>query len=150
MGTIRGERTVDIDAPVERVYVIAADIERAPGWQAALEDVEILARDGEGRATSVDAEFDARVRTIRARLRYAYEPPGAITWDQERGDVKAMRGSWRLEDLGGGRTRATYGLEVDPGRMLGLLLRGSMEDKVRDYLLSGAADGLKARAEASG
>ena len=30
MGTIRGERTVEIDAPVERVFAIAADIERAP------------------------------------------------------------------------------------------------------------------------
>jgi ribosome-associated toxin RatA of RatAB toxin-antitoxin module len=150
MAIIRGERTVEVDAPPERCFEVAADIERAPGWQAALEDVEVLARDGEGRATSVDAEYDARVRTIRARLRFAYDPPGAITWDQERGDVKALHGWWRLEDLGGGRTRATYGLEVDPGRVLGLLLRGSMEDKVRDYLLAGAADGLKTRAEASG
>jgi ribosome-associated toxin RatA of RatAB toxin-antitoxin module len=150
MAIIRGERTVEVDAPPERCFEVAADIERAPGWQAALEDVEVLARDGEGRATSVDAEYDARVRTIRARLRFAYDPPGAITWDQERGDVKALHGWWRLEDLGGGRTRATYGLEVDPGRVLGLLLRGSMKGKVRDYLLAGAADGLKARAEASG
>jgi uncharacterized membrane protein len=34
MGTIRGERTVEIDAPVQRVFEIAADIERAPEWQA--------------------------------------------------------------------------------------------------------------------
>jgi uncharacterized membrane protein len=147
MGTIRGERTVEIEAPVERVYAIAADIEHAPEWQSSLRDVDVLARDGEGRATSVQTESDAKVRTIRTHLRFAYHPPTEIVWDQERGDVKALRGWWRIEDLGGGRTRATYGLEVDPGRMLGLLLRGPAEGKVRDFLLAGAADGLKARAE---
>jgi ribosome-associated toxin RatA of RatAB toxin-antitoxin module len=149
MGLITGERMVEIDALVERCFEIAADISRAPSWQAALEDVEVLSRDGDGRAASADAEFDARVRTIRSRLRFSYGAPGRIDWEQERGDVKALRGWWRLEDLGGGRTRATYGLEVDPGRMLAMLLRGSMEDKVRDFLLGGAAEGLKARAEGS-
>ena len=147
MGVIRGERTVEIDAPVDRVFAIAADIENAPEWQASLKDVEVLERDGERRATSVETESDAKVRTIRSRLRYVYEPFSTITWEQESGDVKALRGSWRLEDLGGGRTRATYGLDVDPGRMLGLLLRGPVEASVRDFLLGGAAEGLKRRAE---
>ena len=118
MGTIRGERTVEIDAPVQRVFEIAADIEHAPEWQRSLTDVEVLERDGERRAKSVETESNASVRTIRSRLRFEYEPPAAITWDQERGDVKALRGWWHFEDLGGGRTRATYGREVDPGRML--------------------------------
>jgi uncharacterized membrane protein len=148
MGTIRGERTVEIDAPVERVFEIAADIEHAPEWQRSLTDVEVLERDGERRAKSVETESNASVRTIRSRLRFEYEPLSAITWDQERGDVKALRGWWHFEDLGGGRTRATYGLEVDPGRMLGLLLRGPAEGKVRDFLVGGAAEGLKERAEA--
>jgi uncharacterized membrane protein len=150
MAVISGERAVEIEAPIDRCFAIAADIERAPSWQAALEDVDVLSRDSEGRAESVDASFDARVRTIRAHLRYSYDAPSRISWEQERGDVKALRGWWRLEDLGAGRTRATYGLEVDPGRILGMLLRGSMEDTVREYLLGGAAEGLKGRAEGSG
>jgi uncharacterized membrane protein len=148
MGIIRGERTVEIDAPVDRVFAIAADIEHAPEWQQSLKDVEVHERDGDRRATSVETESDAKVRTIRSRLRFAYEPPTRITWEQERGDVKALHGWWRLEDLGSGRTRATYGLEVDPGRMLGMLLRGPAEGKVRDFLVGGAAEGLKERAEA--
>ena len=148
MGIIRGERTVEIDAPVDRVFAIAADIERAAEWQQSLKDVDVHERDGDRRATSVETESDAKVRTIRSRLRFAYDPPTGITWEQERGDVKALNGWWRLEDLVGGRTRATYGLEVDPGRMLGMLLRGPAEGKVRDFLVGGAADGLKERAEA--
>lgn len=148
MGTIHGERTVEIDAPIQRVFEVAADLDRAPEWQHSLKNVEVHERDGEHRATTVDTESDAKVRTIHSRLRYVYEPPTRITWDQERGDIKAVRGWWRLEDLGSGRTRATYGLEVDPGRMLGLLLRGPAEGKVRDFLLDGTAEGLKERAEA--
>jgi hypothetical protein len=87
------------------------------------------------------------VRTIRARLRFSYAEPSRIEWNQERGDVKSLHGWWQLDDLGDGRTRATYGLEVDPGRMLGMLLRGSMEDRVREFLLAGTAEGLKERAE---
>ena len=147
MGTISGERSVEIDAPIERCYEIAADIAHAPEWQGSLKDVEVLERDGDKRAALAETESDAKVKTVRAVLRFSYHPPTAITWVQEKGDTKALTGSWAFEDLGGGRTRATYGLEADPGRMLGLLLRGPAEGKVRDFLLGDAAEGLKQHVE---
>jgi uncharacterized membrane protein len=147
MGTIKGDRTVEIDAPIERCYEIASDIANSPEWQGSLKDVEVLERDGERRAVLVETESDAKVKTVRARLRFSYEPPTAIRWVQEKGDTKSLHGSWSFEDLGGGRTRATYALEADPGRMLGMLLRGPAEAKVRDFLVGNAADGLKEKAE---
>jgi uncharacterized membrane protein len=147
MGTIQGDRTVEIDAPIERCWEIAADIENAPEWQGSLKDVEILERDGDRRALLVETESDAKVKSVRAVLRFSYEPHTAIRWVQEKGDTKSLTGSWTFEDLGGGRTRATYALEADPGRMLGMLLRGPAETKVRDFLVGNAADGLKEKAE---
>jgi uncharacterized membrane protein len=147
MGNIKGDRTVEIDAPIERCYEIAADIENSPEWQGSLKDVEVLERDGERRALLVETESDAKVKTVRALLRFSYEPPTGIRWVQEKGDSKSLTGSWSFEDLGGGRTRATYALEADPGRMLGILLRGPAEGKVRDFLVGNAADGLKEKAE---
>jgi uncharacterized membrane protein len=149
MGNIKGDRSVEIDAPIERCYEIAADIQNAPEWQGSLKDVEILERDGERRALLVETESDAKVKTVRAVLRFSYDPPTAIRWVQEKGDTKSLTGSWSFEDLGGGRTRATYALEADPGRMLGMLLRGPAEGKVRDFLVGNAADGLKEKAEAA-
>ena len=146
MGRIRGERTVEIDAPLEHCYAIASDIENAAVWQGSLKDVEVLTRDAEGRPELVETISDATVREIRSRLRFSYDPPTAIRWRQERGDVKALEGWWTLEE-DGGRTRATYGLDADPGRILGLLLRGPVEGRVREHLLGGAAEGLKRRAE---
>jgi uncharacterized membrane protein len=146
---ITGDRSVEIDAPIDVCFKIAADIEHAPAWQGSLKDVEVLSRDGDKRAEVVETESDAKVKTVKARLRFSYTEPTRIEWVQEKGDTKALRGWWDLEDLGGKRTRATYGLEVDPGRMLGLLLRGPAESAVRDFLLGGAADGLKREAESN-
>ena len=147
MGVIKGDRSVEIEAPIERCYEIAADIANATEWQGSLLDVEVLERDGEKRAVLVETESDAKVKHVKAILRFSYDPPTGITWVQEKGDTKSLHGSWAFEDLGG-RTRATYALEADPGRMLGMLLRGPVEGKVRDFLLGNAAAGLKEKAEA--
>ena len=150
MGIIHGERTVEIEAAVVVCYEIAADIENAHHWQGSLKGVEVLARDDEGRPHLVQTVSDAKVKEVRSRLRFAYDPHSSVRWTQEKGDVKALDGWWALEEIGEGRTRATYGLEADPGRMLGLLLRGPVEGRVRDFLLGSAAAGLKARAEQAG
>ncbi len=148
MANIKGEKTVEIDAPIERCFTIAADIDNAPDWQGSLKDVEVLERDGDGRAELVETASDAKVKTVKARLRFSYEEPTRITWVQEKGETKSLNGWWDFEDLGEGRTRASYGLDVDPGRMLGMLLRGPVQDQVRNFLLGGAAEGLKKQAEA--
>jgi len=147
MGNIVGDSTVEIDAPIERCFEISADIQNAPEWQGSLKDVEVLERDADRRPELVETESDAKVKRVKARLRFSYDEPTGITWVQEKGDTKALRGWWEFEDLGGGRTRATYGLDVDPGRMLGMLLRGPVEGQVRNFLLGGAAEGLKKQAE---
>ena len=147
MGVIKGDRSVEIEAPIERCYEIAADIANAADWQGSLKDVEVIERDAEKRAVLVETESDAKVKTVKAVLRFSYDPPTGIRWVQEKGDTKSLTGSWTFEDLGSGRTRATYGLEADPGRMLGMLLRGPAESAVRDFLLGNAASGLKEKAE---
>jgi uncharacterized membrane protein len=147
VGNIKGERSVEIEAPIERCFEIAADVGKAPEWQDSLRDAEVLERDGDRRPSLVETESNAKVKTVKALLRFAYDEPTSIRWEQEKGDVKSLHGWWEFEDLGGGRTRATYGLDVDPGRMLGMLLRGPVAGQVRDFLLGGFADGLKRRAE---
>ena len=148
MGELRAERTVEIEAPLERCFEIVSDLESTPDWQDSMISIEVLERDSERRPTLCEIVSDAKVKQVTSELRFAHHPPDSMTWEQEKGDMKRLNGAWTLEDLGEGRTRATYGLDVDPGRMLGLLLRGPVEGKVRDYLVGGAAEGLKGRAEA--
>src|SRR3954470_24774259 len=100
MGTINAKATVEIDAPAERCYAIAADLERAPEWQRSLQSVEVLERDAEGRPTLVETVSDASVKTVKARLRFSYDPPGAIRCRQEKGELKSLEGGWTFADLG--------------------------------------------------
>jgi hypothetical protein len=88
-------------------------------------------------------ETDAKVRRLGSDIRFSYERPGRISWIQEDGDLKAVEGSWELEDLGDGRTRVTYWLEVDLGRTLGLLIRGPLVGVLRGQLVDSMPEKLK-------
>ena len=136
-----------IAAPAADLWSVLVDFERYPTWVRDLKQVEVLERDAEGRPEVVQSENDAKVKTVKSRLRFSYEKPHRIEWVQEKGDTKSVRGWWNLEDLGSEGTRATYALEVDPGRMLGMLMKGPVEGQVRDFLLGNAASGLKEEAE---
>jgi uncharacterized membrane protein len=148
MGILKASSTVEVDAPTARCYEIISDLENSPEWQEAMVSAEVLEKDSEGRAGLVEIKSDAKVKTVTARIAFKYQPETGMTWEQKKGDLKWMTGSWELEDLGDGRTRATYALEADTGRMLGLLLKGPVEDKVKQWLTEDATSGLKKFAEA--
>jgi carbon monoxide dehydrogenase subunit G len=150
VGNLIASHTVEIEAPREDVYAAAADVPAAHVWNPSLKSVEVLETDAEGRAELVEMKADALVRETKQRVRFSYQPPEGLSWIQEKGDVKSLEGSWELVELDGGRTQATYALDVDPGRILGMLLRGPVEGKVKEFLSKGAAEGLKEHVEAQG
>jgi len=143
MGHLGGSASCEIDAPIERVWSLIEDVESAPDWQGGLDASTALEHDESGRALLVETESDIKVRRIRARVRFAYEAPRRLSWTQEKGEMKSLEGSWELEDLGGGRTRATFNLDADPGRMLGMLIRGPVEAATRAIFVSGRPGELK-------
>ena len=147
---IRGEQSTEIGASRETVFAIASDLERYPEWQDFLQRVSVRERDAAGQATLVQAEADAKVTALKIVLRATREEPRRVAWRSEGGDVKALNGAFDLAAAGDGRTRATFGLEVDPGFKLGLLLKGPVADRLRDRVLHGMLDGLKRRAEQGG
>jgi hypothetical protein len=120
------------------VFEVAIDYDTFPAWQAAVQRVGVLGRDGAGRGELVRFEIDAKVRRIAYTLRYHYDPPGRIWWDFVEGDgVADVEGEYELEPLDDGRTRVTYRLGIDPGVPVpGLLARrlsrGVMKRSVTD------------------
>jgi uncharacterized membrane protein len=147
---IHGEQSIEIDAGVDAVYAVASDLERYPEWQDFLHRVTVLERDPAGRAVLVNAEADATVTAISLRLRATRDEPRRVAWRSEGGDVKALSGAFDLVGAAAGHTQARFGLEVEPGFKLGLLLRGPVGDRLRDHILSGMLEGLKRRAEGAG
>jgi carbon monoxide dehydrogenase subunit G len=149
MAPLTGSSTAEIHAPLETVWALVQDVESAPDWQGGLKSMHALDRDEEGRATRCEAETDAKVRTVKSVVRFTYDGPQRLTWTQEKGDLKSVNGSWELEDLGGDRTRATYSIEADLGRTLGMLVRGPIVDVLRHMLAGARAGELKAAIEKS-
>jgi carbon monoxide dehydrogenase subunit G len=143
MANLTGSSTAEIDAPLAQVWDLVADVEQAPDWQGGLKRLTATERDAEGRATLCESESDAKVRTIKSTVRFSYDAPTRLTWTQEKGELKSVDGSWTLEDLGKNRTRATYDLEVDLGRMLSLVIRGPLVDLLRGMLVNARAGELK-------
>jgi ribosome-associated toxin RatA of RatAB toxin-antitoxin module len=148
MGTITGNSTAEIDAPIDEVWALVEDVEKAPQWQGGLKAMRAIERDDQGRATLCESESDAKVRSVKSTVRFTYGGPTRLSWRQEKGELKAVDGSWKLEDLGGNRTSARYDLEVDLGRMLGMVIRGPLVDLLRGMLVGARAGELKRAVEA--
>ncbi len=149
MAKVTGSSTAEIDAPLERVWEVVEDVEDAPNWQGGLKGLRALERDDDGHVLLCEADNDAKVLSVKSTVRFAYDAPTRLSWTQEKGQLKSVDGRWELEDLGDGRTRATYALEVDPGRRLGMIVRGPVVDVLRDMLAGARAGELKRRVEGS-
>src|SRR3954471_5317819 len=140
---IEGTASIEIAAPIDHVYAVAADVEGSPAWQPEIKEARVVERDGDGQQVVVDMATDAKVRTLSSRLRFRYDEPHGLTWRQERGDLKSVDGAWSFDDLGGGRTRATYSMTVDLGRMLGMVIRGPLVGVLRGQLVESMPGKLK-------
>jgi hypothetical protein len=139
MAVLRGSSSAETKVGVERCWALAQDVEHAPDWQGGLERVEVLERDAEGRPSVCDTLSDAKFTKVRCRVRFEYEPPGRVSWSMVTSeDLEAMDGSWDLEPLGGGASRVTYSLAVDPGP-IGLLAR-PLERMIRPLVVGRRAD----------
>ena len=147
MGRLGGSATTEIDAPLETVWAVVQDVLAAPEWQSGLDTVTALEHDAHGRPTLVDSESDLKVRRVRSQVRILYEDPTRLSWRQASGDLKSVEAVWELDDLGSGRTRVSYRLDVDPGGVLGLIIRGPVEAATRAIFVNGRPGELKRRVE---
>lgn len=145
MARLSGTANAEIDAALERVWAVLEDVMAAPEWQGGLDKVTALERDADGRPTLVDSEADIKVRRLRSRVRIRYDRPTRLSWVQEKGDLKAVEAVWELEDLGNGHTRVRYRFDADPGRVLGLVIRGPVLAATRAVFVNGRPDELKRR-----
>jgi ribosome-associated toxin RatA of RatAB toxin-antitoxin module len=147
MTKVSGSASADIDAPIDTVWAIVQDVDRWPEWQGTLGALRALDHDGEQRATVCQIQLDAKVKQIAMKLRCEYQAPTRMSFQRQSGDLDSLAGSWQLEDLGDDRTRATYELVVNPGRILNFLLNDATTQQLRQTLVDVRPGELKNRAE---
>lgn len=134
-------RSIEIAAPVERCFAVIADFERYPEFLPEVRSIRTSNRVG----PELDVHYEAEiVKLIKYSIRAREERPHKLTWSFIDGEfMKDNRGGWLLEDLGGGRTRATYSIEV----VLGRLVPQSIVTALVDTQLPKLLQSFKARIE---
>ena len=146
MGAYGDCQTAEIAAPPERCFALLTDYERLPSWQGAVRAARVLERDERGRGAVVEYEIDAKVKTVRYRLRQIYDEPRRLASEYLGGDFRDFSGEWRFEAAGEHRTRAELDLRIDPGRFVPGPVRGA----IADALMRRALRDLKREAERDG
>jgi ribosome-associated toxin RatA of RatAB toxin-antitoxin module len=142
-------RTIEVDAPPERCFALMTDYERMPSWQGAVRSIHVEERDEQGRGSVVSYEVDAKLKTVRYRLRQVYDEPHRLASEYLGGDFRDFSGEWRFEPAGEGRTHVELDLRIDPGRFLPGPVRGAIADAVmkralRDLKREAERDGVPA------
>ena len=141
--TERVQDNIDIEASDEDIFEVATDFESYPEWNAGIKRVEVKDTDGEGRATKVFFEVDARVRVMSYTLQYDYSnAPESFSWDLADGDPKELSGAYsfdEFEDV----TEVTYELAIDPG----FPLPGFLRKQAQRQIMKAALTDLKKRVE---
>jgi len=142
MGASAAEHSEVIAASPEACLDALLDFDSYPDWQSAVKSAEVLE---DGSDPVVEFRVDAKIKTIRYVLRYHPEPPSRLWWEYVDGDVRSVAGEYELEDLGDGTTRATYRLEIDPGRFV----PGPVKKALTDGVMRTSVRELKVRVEGS-
>jgi ribosome-associated toxin RatA of RatAB toxin-antitoxin module len=146
MGSYGDCRTIEVDAPPERCFALLTDYERIPSWQGAVKSIRVLERDERGRGSVVEYEVDAKLKTVRYRLRQVYDEPHRLASEYLGGDFRDFSGEWRFQPAGESRTHVELDLRIDPGRFVPGPVRGAISDAV----MKRALRDLKREAEKHG
>ncbi|MCW5935145.1 MAG: SRPBCC family protein [Fimbriimonadia bacterium] len=146
----RIELSAQINAPLERVYAIAKDVESFPQFMADLKSLVVLERSPDGSRTVT--EWVGFVPQFRLNVKWTEED----IWDDQaktchfkqlKGDYDRMVGEWRFTESNGGTefiSLLDYEFNVP---LLGPLVQKVVQHLVKQNL-QGVLNGIKARAEA--
>lgn len=140
---MRFEKTIEIDAPRQRVWEVLSDLGAWPQRIETVDTVELL--------TPAPITTGSRVRLKQPKMPEgtwevtAWDAPTSFTWTQKTGGVTSVA-DHRIEDLGDGRSRLTLTLD-----MRGLLIPiiGLFYRDLTNRYMSLEAQGMKRAAESA-
>jgi ribosome-associated toxin RatA of RatAB toxin-antitoxin module len=143
MGVYEATREIEVEAPPQACFDALTDYERLPDWQSRVRECRVLERDEEGRGRDVAYEVDARIRTVRYRLRHDYDEPRRIGSTYVEGDFRRFEGHYDFREAPGG-CLVTLRLAIDPGlrlpgpvvRLVNEAVMGRALAELRDHVQS--------------
>jgi ribosome-associated toxin RatA of RatAB toxin-antitoxin module len=146
----RIEQSVEIDAPIARVYTIARDVEAFPQFMADLQSLAVLERSPDDRRTVT--EWVGIIHAFKMKIKWTQED----LWNAEtyrddfkmlQGDMDRMEGYWQFEPVSESRTRFVSVVDYDFNvPMVGPMVKGLVKKLMTENLQS-TLDAIKRRAE---
>jgi ribosome-associated toxin RatA of RatAB toxin-antitoxin module len=138
-----GGLTDVIAAPPDKVIEALLDFESYPDWQGSVLECEVLDRDAEGRGSRIRMKVDAKIRKVEYIVKYSYDLPNALAWDQESGDLKDNHGRYTFTPREDGGTDVSVDITFE----IGFFVPGPMKNLIRDQSLKNSMRELRKRVE---
>ncbi len=138
------KESIEINASPEVVFGVIIAYEKYPEFLDDVSAVKVLSR---GDGTARIEQTLSLVKEVTMTLKLTEVENTSVRWVTEGGSkfLKKNDGSWELEDLGNGRTRATYGLDVE----VGMWVPKTIINKMTGSTLPKTLEAFKKRAEAA-
>ena len=93
----------------KELYQLVTDYEKYPEFLAEVKACKVLKTEGNHKL--VDYKVSV-VKAVNYQLKTTEVEPSLVSWEFAGGEVfKTMSGSWKLEEVPGGKTKATYAVE---------------------------------------
>ena len=137
--------TITIDAPLDEVLAVIADIEKYPEWTGQIKSAAIVETDPAGRPHQARFVMDAGVLTDEYLLEYVWSATG-VDWQLVGKSTvqKSQVGSYALAAKDA-TTVVTYKLSVD----IAMPMLGMFKRKAEKMIMDSALKELKKRVESS-
>ncbi|HYJ23541.1 MAG TPA: SRPBCC family protein [Acidimicrobiia bacterium] len=131
-------QTLEIDAPAEALYDVAADIASYPEWATGVKEVEVLERTADGLVERARFVVAGMVKEIEYVLRYTHDRPNVLSWvaEEDSKDVRMLEGSYTFTAVDGA-TEVVYALTVEPNFKMPGFLRRQAENQIVTTALRG-------------
>ena len=134
---------ITIDAPLDEVLAVIADIPSYPEWTGQIKSASVVEEGPAGKPKAATFVMDAGVLKDEYTLEYDWKPDG-VSWHLVGKSTvqKSQVGSYTLADKGGS-TEVTYKLAVD----IAMPMIGMFKRKAEKMIMDTALKELKKRVE---
>ena len=104
-------KTETYPLPAERFYQVITDYQSYPEYMDGVDGVCVIEESEQGAMVEYSLNI---IKQFTYQLKLDHQAPRRVSWFLRSGDLfKKNSGSWEFEDLGDGKTRVTYTIDVE-------------------------------------
>ena len=135
---------VVIQAPVNKVVSVIADLVRYPEWSDGITGAEVLETFADGRPKSARLQFARGPVSDSFIVDYTWNDDSSVTWTSREGSfIHVIEGKYTVEAQPDGTVQVTYDLQVE----LSIPMIGTLRTRAERLLVKTALQNLKKQVE---